>query len=107
MRRDAACRGTSLIRKWTLPGPYILGPYRSIFLGSYGGPRGVSVFFCAKYPCAVVPPSVKPRRGLQRQLMNEALVDKPYGGQSMQTRVVFYGYPDRIYGKSQGSHGRD
>ena len=39
-------RGTSLIRKRTL-----LGPYRSLCLKSWGGPWGVGVFVWARYPC--------------------------------------------------------
>ena len=37
---------TSLIRK-RLP----LGPYSSICLGSYGGPKGGGSFLWAKHPC--------------------------------------------------------
>ena len=38
--------GTSLIRKDTP-----LGPYNRPMPGSWGGPRGVSVFLRARYPC--------------------------------------------------------
>ena len=43
-------RGTLLIRNR----PH-LGPYNSICLGPYGGPRGGSVFLEVRYPCTVPP----------------------------------------------------